>query len=136
MIDLGSGYGRVGLVWTLLRPDIFFTGYEYVPHRVTVSNAASKVFGLNNYLQFKVQDLSLESFKIPDGDVYYLYDPFTKETYQSVLKQIVEVSRRRKITVVTKGNARSRLMEISEKNSWREPEIIDYGNLCIFESQS
>lgn len=134
LVDLGSGYGRVGLVCSLLRPDIDITGYEYVPHRVTVSNNASKSFGLTDSLQFLVQDLSLQSFQIPDADIYYLYDPFTIETYRYVLKQIVEVSKRQKITVVTKGNASSWLMDISKKNAWPKPEIIDHGNLCLFRS--
>ncbi len=134
IIDLGSGYGRVGLVYALLRPDIDFTGYEYVPHRVDVSNSASESLGLQDSLNYLVQDLSLQSFKIPDADFYYLYDPFSKETYYYVLKQIVEVSKRRDVTVVTKGNARNWLVDISNENSWRAPVIIDNGNLCIFRS--
>ncbi len=134
IIDLGSGYGRVGLVWSLLRPDIDFTGYEFVPHRVEVSNKACKSLALQESLNFEVQDLSQESFSIPDADVYYLYDPFTKETYRYILKQIVEVSKRKKITVVTKGNGRSWLTDISNKNSWSAPVYVDEGNLCIFRS--
>ena len=72
IVDLGSGYGRVGLVCSLLRPDIEFIGYEYVPHRVDIANKAAKHLGLEDNLSFKAQDLSLESFKIPEADVYYL----------------------------------------------------------------
>lgn len=136
LIDLGSGYGRVGLVCALLRPDIDVTGYEYVPHRVDVANQASENLGLQEHLRFKAQDLSSPSFTIPDADVYYLYDPFTEETYRSVLKQILAVSRRRQITVVTKGAAGNWLMEISEEHKWPEPVCIDYGNLCIFRSKA
>lgn len=136
LIDLGSGYGRVGLVCALLRPDIDVTGYEYVPHRVDVANHASEKLGLQEHLHFQTQDLSSASFAIPDADVYYLYDPFTEDTYRSVLKQILAVSRRRQITVVTKGAAGNRFTEISEEHNWPEPLRIDYGNLCIFRSQS
>jgi SAM-dependent methyltransferase len=135
IIDLGSGYGRVGLVCSLLRPDIDFIGYEFVPHRVDISNKACDSLELNESLVFKVQDLSLPEFKIPDADVYYLYDPFTKETYQYVLKQIVEVSKRRKVVIVTKGNARDWITQLAEENSWPLPVIIDEGNLCVFKSQ-
>lgn len=134
VIDLGSGYGRVGLVYSVLRPDIKFVGYEYVSHRVDVSNSASNDLNLQGNLEFKTQDLSLESFKIPDADIYYLYDPFTEETYTYVLKQIVEVSLRKEITIVTKGNARSWLTKIASDNSWPDPILIDNGNLCIFKS--
>lgn len=134
VIDLGSGYGRVGLVYSLLRPDIDFIGYEYVPHRVENSNQASQSLGLQGNLSFRVQDLSLPSFRIPDADVYYLFDPFTEETYRHVLAQIVEVSRRKNITIVTKGNARSWLFDIGMKNSWPNPILLDRGNLCLFNS--
>ena len=134
VIDLGSGYGRVGLVFSILREDIFFTGYEYVAHRVDVSNNTSKNFGLQNYLHYKTQDLFLESFNIPDADIYYLYDPFSEKTYKKVLKQIVAVSLRQKVTIITKGNARHWLVDLAKKNSWPEPKLIDEGNLCIFTS--
>ena len=134
IIDLGSGYGRVGLVCSLLRPDIEFVGYEYVTHRVDVGNISKSFLGLEKSLDFKTQDLSLESFRIPNADVYYMYDPFTKETYEYVLKQIVELSKIKKVVIVTKGNARSWLVDISKENSWPKPEFIDEGNLCIFSS--
>jgi hypothetical protein len=134
VIDLGSGYGRVGLVCSLLRPDIDFIGYEYVPHRVKVGNEASVSFGLESGLKFITQDLSLESFQIPMADVYYLYDPFTKDTYHYVLEQIVEISKVRRVTIVTKGNARGWFVDIAALNSWKEPELLDDGNLCVFRS--
>lgn len=134
IVDLGSGYGRVGLVCSLLRPDIKFIGYEYVPHRVDISNVASKALGLSESLDFKVQDLSLDSFKIPDADYFYLYDPFSEETYKYILDQIIEVSMRKKVTIVTKGNARGWLMDIAKKYSWPKPIHIDESNLCIFSS--
>jgi hypothetical protein len=135
VIDLGSGYGRVGLVCSLLRPDIDFVGYEFVPHRVEIGNKASTFLGLEKSLSFKVQDLSLEDFKIPQADVYYLYDPFTKETYHHVLNQILSISKTRKISIVTKGNARGWLMEIAKKNSWPDAAYLDGGNLCVFRSE-
>lgn len=134
IVDLGSGYGRVGLVCSLLRPDTQIIGYEFVPHRVDVSNKASEILGLSNRLKFITQDLSDENFSIPDADIYYLYDPFTKETYKYVLDQIVEVSKRQNITIVTKGNAKSWFDEISKAHSWQKPIIIDEGNLCIYRS--
>jgi len=136
VIDLGSGYGRVGLVFSLLQPDTSFIGYEYVPHRVEASNNTCEFLDLQDNLSFKVQDLSLESFELPDADVYYLYDPFTDGTYRKVLEQIFEVSRRKKITIVTKGNARDWVLDAANENEWPEPVSIDEGNLCIFRSSA
>ncbi|EQC47568.1 methyltransferase domain protein [Bacteriovorax sp. Seq25_V] len=134
MIDLGSGYGRVGLVCSLIRPDVNFIGYEYVPHRVDVATNACEALDLQESLAFEVQDLSVESFDIPEADIYYLYDPFTEDTYHYVLEQIVEFSKHKKITVVTKGNANTWLRSIAEENNWPAAQVIDEGNLCIFTS--
>ncbi|MFG1492330.1 methyltransferase domain-containing protein [Halobacteriovorax sp. ZH4_bin.1] len=134
IVDLGSGYGRVGLVCSLVRPDLNFVGYEYVPHRVEVSNNACEELGLEENLVFKVQDLSLKSFSIPIADIYYLYDPFSKETYEYVLKQILEISRQQEVTIVTKGNANIWLNILADENGWPSPTIVDEGNLCIFKS--
>jgi methylase of polypeptide subunit release factors len=136
VVDLGSGYGRVGLVCALLRDDLEFIGYEYVPHRVDVSKRATSDLQLQEKLCFEVQDLSLESFQIPKADIYYLYDPFTYETYQYILKQIVEISESQEVTIVTKGNARSWLEELATEKRWPAPVVIDEGNLCIFRSHS
>jgi len=134
VIDLGSGYGRVGLVYCLLRDDIEFIGYEFVPHRVENSNQSSLALGLDSKLKFITQDLSLTTFIIPSADFYYLYDPFTKKTYEHFLKRIVKVSKDRIIKVVTKGNAREWLGEVSKLNKWPAPKSIDKGNLCLFSS--
>ncbi len=135
IIDLGSGYGRVGLVCSLLRSDIDFIGYEFVPHRVDISIKACKDLSLEKSLRFFVQDLSDPSFKIPFADIYYLYDPFTKETYDYVLEQIIEYSRGNQVTVVTKGNAKGWLDKLSVDNDWCLPEYIDEGNIGIYRSK-
>jgi len=133
-VDLGSGYGRVGFVIGLMRPDIDFKGYEYVPHRVKISAEMTKNFALSNHVNFFVQDLSLSSFRIPAADIYYLYDPFSEETYQHVLGQLIEISRQQKIFIATKGNTRRQLIPINEQENWKPPLEFDNGNLCLFES--
>lgn len=135
MVDLGSGYGRVGLVSALYCEEIDFIGYEYVAHRVDVSNRAAKNLELEKSLLFVTQDLSLSDFYIPQADIFYLYDPFTEETYHFILKQIVELSQLQRVIVVTKGNARAWLERISSDNNWSSPVFIDESNLCIFDSE-
>lgn len=132
LVDLGSGYGRVGLVVGLLRPDMIFTGYEYVPHRVQISNDSCRHFGVQEHVNFLTQDLAEESFRIPAAEIYYMFDPFTRETYLHVLKQLVEISRRQRIVIVTKGNARHWLREIAEQEGWPAERSFDGGNLGIF----
>lgn len=133
-IDLGSGYGRVGLIVGLLRPDVEFVGYEFVPHRVHIANAATQNLGLQNQVEFLIQDLSLKSFVIPEAEVYYMYDPFCEETYAHVLHQLITIARKRPITIVTKGNARKWLVNVAMLEGWSHIEEHDSGNLCFFRS--
>lgn len=134
IVDLGSGYGRVGIVVGLMRPDLDFIGYEYVPHRVEISSTCAERLGLQERVHFYTQDLSLKDFQIPEADIYYLYDPFSEETYGHVLSQLVAISRHRKITIATKGNARGWLMEVVRREGWAHPQELDSGNLCLFHS--
>jgi hypothetical protein len=134
-VDLGSGFGRVGLIVGLTRPDIQFLGYEYVQHRVDAANLASQAFGLSAHVQFFTQDLFAKNFSIPDAEIYYLYDPFTTETYKHVLQQLRDISLRQKIAVFTRGNARHWLTELAARNGWQQPIEFDDGNLCLFRSE-
>ncbi len=133
-VDLGSGYGRIGLVVGLMRPDIQFMGYEFVDHRVTLAAAASVDLGISQHVHFRTQDLSLVDFQIPVADAYYIYDAFSESTYQHVLAQLVQISQKKKITVVTKGNARQWLQGAGQKGNWSQPQQFDNGNLCFFRS--
>lgn len=134
-IDLGSGYGRAGLVVGLLRPDIDFTGYEYVPHRVNIANASVKNLDMQKHVHFFAQDLSALDFKIPEADIYYMYDPFSKETYKYVLDQLQEIGHHRKITIATKGNARDWMMAFQNSKHWEPIQEMDGGNLCLYRSR-
>lgn len=133
-IDLGSGYGRVALIYALLRPDLNFLSYEYVQHRVELSLKAARKLEIHENNLFLTQDLSLDSFKIPLSDVYYLYDPFSEETYHYVLDQIVNHAKSKKLTIVTKGNARKWIKDLAQKNKWEKHIELDAGNLCIFQT--
>lgn len=134
-IDLGSGYGRAGLVVGLLRPDIDFIGYEYVPHRVEIANASAKNLDLQSHVHFFTQDLAALDFKVPEAEIYYMYDPFTKETYEYVLDQLQVIGQRRSITIATKGNARDWMDEFSNRAGWLPVQVVDGGNLCLYRSR-
>ncbi len=134
LVDLGSGYGRVGLVAGLMHDHIHFTGYEFVQHRVDISTRASQNFNLSDRIKYYTCDLSKPDFKIPDAEVYYLYDPFSEETYLYILSQLVDISHRQKITIVTKGNARAKLLEIAAQENWPPHLEFDSGNLCLFDT--
>ncbi len=131
-VDLGSGYGRIGLVVGLMRPDLQFTGYEFVKERVEIANKASAHFSLDKHVHFVAQDLSDPNFKIPDAEAYYIFDSFTEGSYAVIMAKLQEISLHRRVTVVTKGNAK-----LWMKNKfWSEPQEFSDGNLCFFRSRA
>lgn len=133
VLDLGSGYGRVGFVIGLLRPDLSFTGYEYVDHRVQDSKAVALRAGLTK-VSFETQDLS--AFLLPRADVYYMYDPFSRETYAHVLDQLIVFGRQAPVTIITKGRANTWVRDALHEHGWSIDETCDSGTVCLFKSPS
>ena len=120
LADLGSGYGRVGLALGLARRDVSFVGYEYVAKRIECSRECARRAGLGDRIEFHAQDLADPQFEIPEADVYYLYDPFCRETYPRVLQRILDVARTRPVAVVAKGNANNWMRDATAGDGWTE----------------
>lgn len=136
LVDLGSGFGRVGLAAGLWRGDLRFSGYEYVGHRVEAARASAKRSGLDEArVRFLRQDLGEAGFRLPVAEVYYLYDPFSQETYRRVFAQIEKRGRERATMVVAKADARENFRRFVARDEWSEPEIVDEGTLMVFHSR-
>lgn len=133
-IDLGSGYGRAGLVVGLLRPDMNFTGYEFVPHRVAASRIAAERAGVSERVRYFAQDLADSEFEIPFADIYFMFDPFTQETYRHVFAQIKNMGRTRAVTVVAKGHASTWFSEAIKGEPWSNRAACDEGTIGIYRS--
>lgn len=131
-IDLGSGYGRIGLVVGLMRPDIQFTGYEFVKERVDIANHSTAQLDLNSHVNFVTQDLSDINFKIPEAEIYYIFDSFTDASYDFIINQLNEMTPHKKMIVVTKGNAKLWM----QSQYWSAPQEFNDGNLCFFRSKT
>jgi tRNA/tmRNA/rRNA uracil-C5-methylase (TrmA/RlmC/RlmD family) len=131
ILDLGSGYGRVGFVLGLLRPDIHFTGIEYVDHRVKDSREVAARAGLSR-TEFLTEDLN--TFIVPEADVYYMYDPFSRGTYGLVLEQLIDYGKTRPVTIITKGRANAWVREALQTHGWMIDETCDSGTVCLFRS--
>ncbi len=72
IVDLGCGYGRLGLLIGKEFPDLKFDGYEYWPHRLEPALRASIQHRMKN-ISFKMRDLLDENYHFPIGDVYFVY---------------------------------------------------------------
>jgi hypothetical protein len=110
MVDLGAGYGRLGLVLHHLYPGVIFKGYELVPERVAEGN---RVFKKLNCDQAKLytQDLTEQFFEIPNADFYFIYDFGKVAHIRETLKQIEKFTDTDRFKVVARGKGTRSIIE-------------------------
>ncbi len=84
LVDIGSGFGRVGFFLNLCFPELKYLGLELVEERV---DCANKIAEKNNFYncKFMTQDLSDKEYVLPKADFYYFYDPLSEENLKKVI---------------------------------------------------
>lgn len=97
--DLGSGYGRVPL-YVGLATGAEARGIEILSERVTAAEQAATRLGLDN-VRFTEGNVLDQDFS--DGTVFYLYQPFSKETFGKVYHRLRALAAHKPITVITKS---------------------------------
>lgn len=102
IVDLGAGYGRMGLVLKALYPEVNFLGYEYVLARVDEGVRIYKKFGCDKARLF-TDDLTREDFVLPEAEFYFLYDYGTIHHIRKTLKQFEDLAVRRNFRLVARG---------------------------------
>jgi len=93
--DLGSGFGRVVFYGGLVT-DAFIKGVEIVPARVEECNRIKENLKLENisFTQVNVLDVDFS-----DGDIFFMYHPFSIETGFAVLEKLRKLSEQKPILV-------------------------------------
>lgn len=102
LVDLGAGYGRLGLVLNGLFPRVFFTGFEYVSERVEEGKRVLNEQGCSR-ARLLLEDLSREDFVMPLADYYFIYDYGNIREIRRTLDQLGEIADQKKITIVARG---------------------------------
>lgn len=102
LVDLGAGYGRLGIVLHALYPGARFFGFEYVPERVIEGAKIFKELSCIN-ASLVQEDLSREDFILPEADYYFIYDYGTVKHIRHTLKQIELMANHKKFKVIARG---------------------------------
>jgi hypothetical protein len=110
MVDLGAGYGRMGLVLHELHPGVTFAGYELVPERVNEGNRVFEERGCTNATLF-TQDLTETSFELPEADFYFLYDYGKTEHIRQTLRELEKLSEKKNFKVIARGKGSRSIIE-------------------------
>lgn len=112
IVDLGTGYGRMGFVVERHHPGTEFIGYEYVAERV---REGARVFGRPRIF-IEQADLNAPDFSPASADYYFLYDFGSREAIQKCLEDLRQIARQRIIQVV--GRGRSSRDAIEREHPW------------------
>ncbi len=99
LYDLGSGLGRIPIYASLTTP-AQCRGIEIVPERAAASEAVKEHFQIDNLeiTQGSVLDQNYE-----DGTVFFLFNPFSFQTLESVADTLKHIAQKKKIRVVSFG---------------------------------
>lgn len=130
VVDIGAGYGRVGLVLGSIFPDAQFLGIELVVQRVNEGNRIFEKFNLSN-CEIINQNVVEDVKKLPDADVYFIYDFSVKTDIDIVLETVFE-KRSNIFYLVSHGDRVEHLMNSKYKYSWYQSEKVHNTNLRIY----
>lgn len=102
LVDLGSGHGYPAFVFAALNTSLQVTGLELVEAKVKGSKQTVEKLGFEN-IEFRAQDLSDTSIKIPKADYYFVHNPFNQEVADLVAQRLFEVAKSKKIIILSTG---------------------------------
>lgn len=117
IVDLGAGYGRMGLVIARHYPKVNFFGYEFVGERVRESLRILSTTNPSHPLIHVLEaDLGDPSFSPVPADFYFLYDFGARWAIEKALQDLRKIARDRAIVVV--GRGRSSRDAIERHHPW------------------
>lgn len=120
VVDIGAAYGRVGVVTRALFPEATFVGYEVMDERVAEGN---RVFQKNKIKQCDLfaKNVLDQNFKLPDADVYFIYDFSEPEHLKVIFDQIINRAKSgdREFFLIIRGPGGEKLMETRYQNNMK-----------------
>lgn len=117
VVDLGAAYGRMGIVIGGLYLKNTFLGYEYVSARVDEGNRLYQELGMARS-SLIAQDLFASDFRLPDADIYFIYDYGQVEHIDHTLNQLKLQSQKRPCKVVVRGKYTKQI--IADRHPWMD----------------
>ncbi len=105
IVDLGAGYGRMGIYLHHFYPQTEFLGVEIVKERVDEGNRVLVALGASDK---KLAAIDLDKLtKLPLGDIFFIYDFGSVAHIERVLEQLKHTPRR---LLVVKGQIAREIM--------------------------
>src|SRR5690606_7300103 len=117
IVDLGAGYGRVGIVMNAIFPEANFIGYEILDLRLLEARRMFDLLELKN-CEMRSQNILEKDFEIPKADVYFIYDFSDPHDLKVILKRLSAKLRKERFFIVAKGEGVRSLIQLKFPEFW------------------
>lgn len=105
IIDLGAGYGRLGIYLHHFYPQTQFLGIELVNERV---KEGSRILANLKSLNKKMEAMDLSTLEsLPEGDIFFIYDFGSNEHIKMILEKLKATPKR---LLIVKGRIARQMM--------------------------
>ena len=133
VVDIGAGYGRVGLVMNSLFPDAKFVGFEILKKRKEEGNRIFENLELEN-CKIILKNVLDDDFELPKAQVYFIYDFSEMSDICQILDQLVKRLSDYSFFLITKGERVDYLIGRKYKQFWLANGFLTSGELKVFSS--
>lgn len=134
VVDIGSGYGRVGLVMNSIFPSAEFIGLEILKQREFEGNRIFEKLKLSN-CKIILENVLEKDFVLPKAEVYFMYDFSEKEDICKILDILSTRLTDDNFFLITKGDRIDFLLEKKYKEFWSSNGFLSSGDLKIYSSR-
>lgn len=135
VVDIGAGYGRVGLVMSSLFPEARFIGFEILKQRQQEGNRVFEKLKLVN-CEILLENVLEEKFILPQAQVYFIYDFSEAEDICKILDELVSRIEEYNFFLITKGDLVDYLLEKKYKQFWQTNGYLSSGEIKIYSSNT
>ncbi|MFG1501206.1 class I SAM-dependent methyltransferase [Halobacteriovorax sp. XZX-3] len=133
VVDIGAGYGRVGIVMNSVFPEARFIGYEILKQRESEGNRLFERLELLN-CEILLEDVLEDDFILPKAQIYFIYDFSEIEDISKILDELVARVDDYSFFLVTRGDRIDFLLERKYKKLWNANGRLSSGELKIYSS--
>lgn len=130
VVDIGAGYGRVGLVLNSLYPEARFTGFEIIRQRQVEGNRIYEKYGLDQ-CHLKLQNVLEKDFELPLADIYFIYDFSEKEDVDLILECLAKIKFNKKFFLFIRGDRTDSLIKSKFGHIWKNQILLKNSDLRI-----
>lgn len=131
-IDLGAGYGRLGIVLNAFFPEISFEGHELIGQRVEEGNQLFKKLALTNCRLY--QSDIVNDFELKEFDLYFIYDFSDTQDLKVILKKLEEKFLERNFFIIARGRAIRSLIQYHFPVFWAQGNAFHQENWSLYKS--